>query len=230
MSNALEALKSLSKKGSVAKDSSVANEATTDPAILQAKKDKTVIRLGMDDSVAGTVARAHEVSRALDRLEGEWKVYEGQLRDYGASKRQVWNRLMKDSATTMAVPFKGQDEQGQDTIFYLRVTCTNKYSVNKETALKLKEELGVLYGKLFRETEEKVLKPNVEGVLRGILQEAGLKDDDLEGAMSALFDTEVTVAAQKDYEERLNEVEDESLKNILNMAVVRSAPGLKFPD
>jgi hypothetical protein len=227
MSNALEALKSLSKKGAVSKNSPVASEATTDPAILNAKKDKTVVRLGYDDNVSGTVAKAYEVSRALDRLEGEWKIYESELRDYGATKRQVWNRVMRDSVTTVAVPFK---PEGHEEFQYLRVSCSNKYSVNKETVLKLKQELGSQYGKLFKETEEKVLKPNVEGILRGILQEAGMSADDLEQAMAALFETELTITTQKDYEERLAEIDDENTRNILNMAVVRASPGLKFPD
>lgn len=227
--SALAALKALSSKGKVEETSKFAAQVN-DVAILGATRDgksKSVVKLGLDPEFTVTAEHAARVKENLARAEQEFEIYQGQLRDYGIEKRRLWNSTYKDVITTVCVPYEVDTPEGKERKF-VQVTCSNKYSVRQETVLQLKDDLGDTYSRLFTEKEEKVLKPNCEEIVRGLLKEMGLDGEELENSMSSLFDTKLKISTTERYEQESEKL-PEDVRRILDQAVTRSAPALKFP-
>lgn len=223
--SALEALKSLGKK-TVPATSPLAAQVN-DPAIAGARRDKNTVKLGFDPAMAPQAAHCAALKEALERAEAEFKVDQASMRDYGISKRSAYNDTFKADVTTVCVPYEVDTPAGKETR-YVQVICSHKYSVQTDMVLGNKDRLGESYDRLFVEETTKSLKPNAEQIVRGILEEVGLKGDELETAMANLFDVKTVVKASESYEKEHKKL-PEDLRSLLDQAVTRSAPGLKFP-
>jgi hypothetical protein len=232
--SALDTLKALAKKKPIKAQSDLVTE-TNDPAIAGAKKEKNVVRLGVDPDVTENAAHCAALKEALEKAKAEFEIVQGEMRDYGASKRNLYNDTFRTNVTTVNVPFTvevptdaASDTPGRETRF-VQVVCTNKYSVEQTAVLALEEEIDeTVFGKLFTKTETKTLKPNAEALVRDLLGELGLEGDDLENSMATLFDTAVKIAATKEYEQEIKKA-PEAVQTVLAQNVTRVKPGLKFP-
>ncbi len=226
--SALDTLKNLANKKPVAPSAALASQVN-DPAIAGAsmtKGSKNVVTLGFDPVFAEKASQCAALKDALDRAETEFKVLQAETRDYGSSKRGLYNDAFKANITTVKVPFEVDTPSGKEKQ-YISVICSNKYSVQQDIVLGNKDALGELYGRLFTETVTKSLKPNAEELVRGILKEVGLDDEAVESSMQTLFETTTKVATTENYEQEAKAVPVQ-LKAVLEQAVTRSAPGLKF--
>lgn len=227
--SALEALKGLAKKN-VAPSAPIATQVN-DPAIAGAhlaKKGSSQVILGFDPAIAATAERSAALKEALERAQAEFEVDQAAMRDYGIAKRGLYNDTFKADVTTVCVPFTVDTPSGKETR-HVQVVCTKKWSVRKEIVLGNKELFGDAYERLFVEETTKALKPNAEELIRNLLTEvAGLSGDELEGTMEQLFDSTTTVKARDTYEQEFKKLPD-AAKTVLEQAVTRSAPALKFP-
>ena len=232
-SSAIDTLKSLASKKPVVGTSVLAIQLN-DPAIAGAKKDKgSTVKLGMDPAIEKAAAFAAGLKEALTRAESDFSIAQSQLREYGIAKRSAYNLAFKCNTTTVCVPYTvevpsdgNSDTPGRE-IKYVQVICSNKYSVAKDAILANKEALGEFYPRLFIETSTKTLKPNTESLVMGILQEAGLKEEELINAMSTLFEEMIKITTTENYESEVKKV-PEDVQTLLSQTVTRSQPGLKF--
>jgi hypothetical protein len=225
--SALDALKALSQKKPAPQ--AAISVQVNDPAIAGAQKAKgstSVVTLGFDPAFAEKAAQCAGLKEALERAKVEFEVLQGEARDYGASKRELYNDTFKANITTVKVPYEVDTPGGKEKQF-VSVICTNKYSVNGEIVRGNKDALGEMYERLFVEEVAKTLKPNAEELVRGILAEVGLKPEEIETSMENLFETTVKVKTTENYEQESKKVPD-PLKLVLGQAVQRQAPGLKF--
>jgi len=222
--SALDALKNLAKKQPA--PAAAISVQVNDPAIAGAKKDKNTVILGFDPSIAERAKYAAQLKEALDRALADFEVSQGEMRDYGSGKRGLYNDTFKANVTTVKVPYSVDTPTGPEQKFVL-VICSNKYSVQKDVVLNNKDALGDAYGRLFVEERAKKLKPNAEELIRGILSEVGLGPDEVETSMQNLFDEEVKVKTTEQYEQESKKLPDD-IKMILDQAVTRAQPGLKF--
>jgi hypothetical protein len=226
-------LKSLAGKKPVAGTSVLATQLN-DPAIAGAKRDKNTVKLGVDPAISDQAAFAAKMKAALEKAEADFAISQSEIRDYGKSKRGLYNDTFKANVTTVCVPYTvevpsdaNSDTPGRETK-YVQVICSNKYSVQKDSIIANKEALGEFYPRLFVETSTKTLKPNAEDLVRGILQEvAGLQGEELENSMSTLFEETVKVATTENYESEVKKA-PEDVQTLLSQTVTRSQPGLKF--
>jgi hypothetical protein len=224
--SALDALKGLAKKAAPASAAIAAQ--VNDPAIAGAKRDKNTVKLGFDPAIAQTAERAAQLKEALERAEAEFKVDQAQMRDYGIGKRGLYNDTFKCEVTTVCVPYVVDVPGGQETK-YVQVICSNKYSVQQDMVLGNKDLIGPSYDRMFEESTVKAMRPNAEELIRNLLTEtAGLTGDDLEQTMDQLFETKTTVKATDKYESEFKKLPDPA-KAVLEQAVTRSQPALKFP-
>jgi hypothetical protein len=227
--SALDALRGLAKKAAPA-TSPIAVQVN-DPAIAGAhlaKKGSSQVILGFDPAIAATAERCAALHEALARAEAEFSVDQAAMRDYGAQKRGLYNDTYKSDVTTACVPFTVQGPGGPETR-HVQVICSKKYSVQQSMVLGNKELLGAAYERMFVEETVKSLKPNAEELIRNVFAEVGLQGDELEAAMGQLFDEKTTVKARGEtYEEEFRKLPDQA-KAVLDQAVTRSAPALKFP-
>lgn len=224
--SALDTLKAIAKKSPAPASSSLAAQ-TNDPAIIGAKRNKNTVTLGFDPTIAESAKRTAELKEALERAEAEFKIDQALMRDYGFSKRCLYNDTYKADVTTVCVPYSVETPTGHETKL-VQVICSNKYSVQNETIANNKDSLGEFFDKLFNEDRVKQLKPNAEDLIRGILAEVGLAGEELETAMSSLFEEKVKITTKEHYEQEVKKVPEE-VRSLLDQAVTRSAPGLKFP-
>jgi len=227
--DAVATLRALAQKKTIDNSTQAAVVQTQDPAIAGAKKEKgsgSTVVLGFDPAISETALLASQLHSALAEAESNFKVVQGKMRDYGAGKRGLFNNLFKADITSVKVPFTAQTPSGPET-GYVTVSCTNRFSVEQETIKNNRDEFGEFYNKLFVEETKTVLKPNADELVRGILQSAGMEGEELESAMETLFETETKVKTAEKYEREVREV-PENLKVILDMAVTRAAPSLKF--
>ena len=224
--SALDALRGLSKKA--APPSAAIAAQVNDPAIAGAKRDKNTVKLGFDPSIAQTAERAAKLKEALEQAEAEFKVDQAAMRDYGIGKRGLYNDTFKCEVTTVQVPYVIDVPGGTETKF-VQVICSNKYSVQKDMVLGNRDLIGPSFSRMFEESTTKSLKPNAEELIRNLLTEvAGLSGDELESTMNELFDTTVVVKATDKYESEYKSVSDDA-KVVLDQAVTRAQPALKFP-
>ena len=223
-SKASDLLKNLGKK-TVPTASPMAAQVN-DPAIAGAKRDKNTVILGFDPNIAKDAALAARLDETLKRAESEFKVEQATMRDYGASKRGLYNDTYRCEVTTVKVPYSVDTPTGPETR-YVAVVCTNKYSVQQDMILGNRDLLGSAYEKLFEETTVKSLKPNAEDLIRGVFTEVGLEGDELEAAMGQLFEEKTTVKTTEHFESEAKKL-PEAARAILDQAVTRSQPALKF--
>ena len=223
MSNvtALDVLKSLSIKKEGSPAAQVA-PIQTDPAIAGAKRDKAVVKLGVDPEITEKAAEAASLKDLIDQHTHTFSLYQDSLREYGKDKRDIYNDTFKSDVATVAIPYEGSGETR-----YVQVVCSNRYSVQKSIILNNQQELGGWFSKLFNVETTKRLKPDNEALIRNLLGELGLVGEQLEVAMDSLFETEQKVSTVSDYE-AVSKAVPESVKTILDQAVSRAAPGLKF--
>lgn len=224
--SALGALRAMSKKEKVDPTSTYA-DTVNDVAVAGAKRVKTTVQLGLDIDFAPTAKAAAEAKEALKRAEKEFEVHQAAVRDYGAEKRQIWNKSKRSLDTTVAVPYEVDVPGGQKETRHVAVVCSNKYSVRKDTIEQVRGDLGDTYDRLFEEDRKKVLKPNCEEIVRGLLGELGMEGEELDTAMDSLFEEEVKIKTKKEYEREVEAV-PEGLRDILDQAVTRAQPALKF--
>lgn len=236
--SALDALKALAKKKQAPAGSIAAKfvTETNDPAIAGATrgKSKTTVTLGFDPAFAEKAKTAAKLKETMAAAAAAFKSLEGDVRDYGASKRDKYNEAFKCDITTVCVPYfvevpecADSDTPGREQRV-IQVICTNKYSVAQDTILGLEADLGDTFHQLFEKTEQKVLKPNAEDLIRNLLDELGIQGEELNNSMEALFETRTSVSTSKNYERNITEV-PEAVRSVLDQAVVRQKPGLKFP-
>lgn len=224
--SALAALKALGSKTPVAGQTIAAQ--VNDPAIAGAKRNKSTVSLGFDPKFADSARAAWDRKAALQRAEQDFETSQAACRDYGAEKRKLYNGTFKADVTTVQVPFTVETPAGHETK-YVQVVCTNRYSVQKETVLNNREELGEHFDRLFTVEETKSLRPNAEELIRNLLTEtAGLEGEALETAMSQLFETSKKVSTTEHYETEVEKTPPH-LKSILEQVVTRAQPSLKFP-
>lgn len=225
--SALATLKALASKKPVPQDAAISAQVD-DPAISGAKRNKNTVTLGFDPKFADNAASCSELQKAMKDAEAAFKIYQARVREYGSQKREVYNDTFKSNVTTVCVPYfvDGEDAREERLI---QVVCSNRYSVAQDTVLGKKEEMGDWYDKLFTEDVTRVVRPNAEELLRGLLQEVGIEADAVDGIMDQLLETKTKVSTKPEYE-TLSKEAPESLKNVLDQAVKRAEPGLKFPN
>lgn len=224
--SSIETLRALSKKKPAPGAPELAAQ-TQDPAIAGAKLHRTTVQLGLDQKFTETAKKAAALDSVLKAAEADFKILQSEVRDYGRSKREIYNDAFKAQVQTVAIPYEVETPSGLEKKF-VQVTCTNRYSVQKEMVLGNKEKFGEAYFKLFEEERVQKLKPNAEELIRGVLQENGLEGDDLEAAMTSLFEEEVVVKTTDKYEVEAKKVSDDHLAAVLEQAVVRAQPSVKF--
>ena len=222
--SALDALKSLANKKPA--PAAAISVQVNDPAIAGAKKNGSTVTLGSDPSVTDRAKHCAALKEALERAESEFSVLQGEMRDYGLSKRGLYNDTFKANVTTVKVPYSVETPTGPE-LKTVAVICSNKYSVQKDVVLNNKELLGDSYDRLFIEERSKKLKANAEELIRGILSEVGLGPDEVETSMQNLFDEEIKVKTAENFEQESKKLPD-AVKMVLDQAVTRSQPGLKF--
>ena len=227
--NAVRALKQMIKDQSAAAPIPVIS--TDDPAILGAtRKGKTkVVQLGFDPTIASDVVVCVDLKGALETAQDQYAALQTKVRDYGKAKHDA-------DTTTVCIPYKVEvplDEESETPGFetrYVQVVCSNSYTVASKTALANKTALGTeLYGKLFTEKTDDVLKPNAAELIKGILLAAGIKAADLGKAMESLFDTVTSVKVSENYVVEAAKA-PETAQAILAQIVTRAAPSLRFPE
>lgn len=218
----LAALKALSNKKGDPSGSAAADQAA-DPALAGAKRNKSSVTLGMDPPAAADAAVCARLKKAVDDATAEFATMQARLRDYGREKRERYNDLFKATVTTVEVPYL----DGED-VKVVQVICSHKYSVAQDTILGVKSDLGDHYDRLFKEDRIKALKPNAEELLVSLFEELGLTEDARENAMNLLFEENVKVSASETYEVDVKKVPAD-MRKVLNQAVTRASPGLKFP-
>jgi len=223
--SALDALRAIARKAPAPSSSSMASQIN-DPAIAGARKDKNTVILGPDPSVADQARHAAQLKQALEQAEGEFSILQSEMRDYGASKRGLYNDTFKANVTTVKVPYTVDTPGGPETKF-VAVVCTNKYSVQKDVVIGNKDALGAAYDRLFVEERSKRLKPNAEELIRGVFEQVGLTGEELDTAMDSLFEEEVKVKTAEAYEQESKKLPPD-LQTVLSQAVTRSQPALKF--
>jgi hypothetical protein len=194
------------------------------------------VKLGFDPAIAPKAQEAAELKAALDEAEARYAIVQVDMRQYGVEKRALYNDTFKADVTTVAVPYSVEVPACEDSATpgretrYVSVIATNRYTCQKDTVLGLRTSGAVPpteFGKLFVVEETKKLKPNAEELVRGILAEAGMEGEDLEGAMGTLFDVETKVGVTKDYEKAIKEVDD-ATRTLLAQCVKRVEPSLKY--
>lgn len=236
--SALEKIKALSGKKPASGDPGKSLTGSLgDPAIANAKRNKNTVTLGADPDIEEDAKTCAALKNALDTATAQFKIFQSKIRDYGAGKRIAYNEAFKANITTVQVPFTIQVADGDGMAAtpgreekVVQVVCTSKYSVAADTVLALEGDMGdKLFGRLFEKAESKALKPNAEDLIRELLGELGIEGEELDNAMNRLFDTTVKVKATKGYEDEIKEAPD-AIQQILKQAVVRQAPGLKFPN
>lgn len=221
MATAIEVLKALSLK----KDASPAAQTApviSDPAIAGAKREKAVVKLGVDSQITDSVTQAARLKSLIDQHTEEFAGYQDTLREYGKGKRDLYNDTYKSDVTTVAIPYGDGDETK-----WVQVVCSNRYTVRVNVALNNKEQMGDWFDKLFKVETTKHLKPDSETLVRNLLGELGLAGAELDTAMDSLFETEQKVIPVSDYE-AVSKTVPAPVKTILDQAVSRSAPSLKF--
>lgn len=235
--SALDTLKKLATKKTV--DGGPASALTTqlqDPALAGARRDKNVVRLGFDPTIADKAQEAAELKAALEEAEARFALVQTDMRSYGAEKRELYNDTFKADVTTVSVPYSVEVPSCEDSATpgretrFVSVVCTNRYTVQKDTVLSLRDAGSIAasdFSRLFVVDTSKRLKANAEELVRGLLGELGMEGDDLENAMETLFDTDVKVSASKAYEKAIKEVDD-ATRALLAQCVKRVEPGLKF--
>jgi hypothetical protein len=228
--SALASLKALSQKKPAPAAAALSTQVN-DPAIAGATMgkgaSKNVVTLGFDPAFAEKASTCAGLKEALERAKVEFEVLQAETRDYGKSKRELYNETYKANITTVKVPFEVDVPGGGKEKQYISVVCSNKYSVQQDIILGNKETLGELFPRLFVETTTKSLKPNAEELIRGILKEVGLGDEEVETSMQNLFDTTTKVTTTDTYEQESAKA-PAPVKAILEQAVTRSAPSLRF--
>jgi hypothetical protein len=224
---ALSALMALGVKKQAPASSPTIVQSLTDPAIQGATKKGSIVQLGFDPSIAEKAKNCAQLKEALENAESAFSTLQGDMRDYGASKRVRYNDLFKSDAVTVSVPYEVETPGGIEKKF-VQVICTNKYSVSQELIKNNKETLGEFYPRLFEETETKTLKPNAEELIRNLLTEMGLTGEQLDNTMDQLREVRVSVKAKDAYETEARSV-PEAIKTILDQGVKRQQPALKFP-
>ncbi|MFA5202839.1 MAG: hypothetical protein WC708_00285 [Lentisphaeria bacterium] len=234
--NAVRALKQLIKDQSTTAPVPVIS--TDDPAILgAARKGKTkVVQLGFDPTIANDVVICVDLKGALETAQEQYAALQVKVRDYGKAKHDAYNTAFNADTTTVCIPYKAEvpfDEESETPGFetrYVQVVCSNNYTVASKTALANKTALGTeLYGKLFTEKTDEVLKPNAVELIKGILLAAGIKAADLDKAMESLFDKVTSVKVSENYSAEAAKA-PETAKAILAQIVTRAAPSLRFPE
>ena len=222
--SAVDTLKALSAK-KPAPASALATQIN-DPAIAGAKKTGTTVTLGFDPAISERAKFCAELKSAVEQATAEFEVAQGEMRDYGIQKRALYNNTFKANMTTMKVPYTITTPTGPETKT-VAVICSNKYSVQKDVVLNNKDSLGDSYERLFLEERTKALKPNAEELIRGILKEVGLDDEQVETSMGNLFEESVKVKTTENFEQEAAKLDD-ATQALLKQAVTRSQPGLKF--
>lgn len=192
----------------------------SDPAISGAIREKNVVRLGEDPSILGKAKYAAEMKAVLEKAQSDFEAIQGEIREYGKGKREAFNDHFKTNVTTVAIPY-GDDKAVQ-------VICANRYSVKKDIVLNNKDALGSAVTDLFTIETTRSLKPKGEDLLRRLLVEVGIKADSVESVINQLTDVDYTVKTVEDYEQKAKLVTDTGVQEILNQAVARAAPALKF--
>ena len=233
--SALDAFRALGKKPTTPAGQ-VLPAGMTDPAIVGAKRDKNTVKLGLDPDFVERAKYAAQLAKALHEAEADFKLLQGELRDYGRNKRGTYNEHFKANVTTVCVPYVVEVPSEADSATpgretkYVQVVCTNRYSVEQEIVQNNKDNFGALYPRLFEEKTVKTLKPNAEELFRQLLQEQGMATEEIDGVMDSLMEVKTTVKATETFEKESREVTDPGLKGILEQAVTRVQPALKFPD
>ncbi len=222
--SAVDTLKALSAKKPA--PASALSTQINDPAIAGAKKTGTTVTLGFDPAIADRAKYCAELKIAVENAVSEFEVAQGEMRDYGINKRALYNSTFKANMTTMKVPYTITTPTGPETKT-VAVICSNKYSVQKDVVLNNKEALGESYPRLFVEEVTTKLKPNAEELIRGILKEVGLDDEQVETSMGNLFETDTKVKTAENFEQEAAKLPDD-VQALLKQAVTRSQPGLKF--
>lgn len=222
MPTALDVLKGLGKKP----DQPVAIPAHIgDPAIAGARKVKDAVVLGLDVKITERAAYCVRAKEALERAEADYAVVQQEMRDYGASKRLAYNDAYKACVTTVKVPYECETPSGKE-VRAVSVVCTNKYSVDQTMITGNKHDLGEAYDRLFVEETAKVLRPNAEELIRGVLREAGLSDSEVQSSMEALFEQKTKVSTRENYEREVLEMPIEVQERLAKM-VRRQQPAVK---
>lgn len=205
-----------------------------DPALEGAKLAKNVVLLGLDPTVTRIAARAVKLIAILKDRQEMFARVQRELRTYGKAKRDGYNALMRRDVTTVSIPYFArvpidpESETPGRELRYVQVVCTSRYSVTKDTVLRMEAELGEAFKKLFVKSEERVLKPDSLGLFKQILKDLGVPQDKIAPTMDVLFETNVSVCANDNYEAEHKKL-PEKTRAILDTAVIRQQPGLKFP-
>ena len=232
---ALDALRSLGRPKPT--PGTILPAGMTDPAIVGAKKDKNTVKLGFDPSMAEKAAYTAKLAEALEQARTDFEIVQAEMRDYGISKRALYNSTFKANVTTVNVPYlftvpnapgAPEDAPVAQETRHIQCICSNRYSVGQEIILNNRESFGEHFDRLFTTTVTKTLKPNAEDLIRGVLLEAGMAAEEVDKAMDSLLETTTKVSAKEDFEQESAAV-PEAVQTILKQAVTRSQPGLKFP-
>jgi hypothetical protein len=189
----------------------------------------------LDPKFTAKAARAAKLNALLREATQVFTTSQVELRTYGKAMRDAYNAVNRRDVTTVKIPYYARvpkdpaSETPGRKLEHVQVICTSRYSVAKDVVLKLEAELGEAFPRLFVKGESKYLRPNVEGLVKKILLDLGVPEEKIEPTMAVLFATDVTVAAHENYETEHKRL-PEKTREMLDKAVVRQQPSLKFLD
>lgn len=223
---AIDDLKDLGKKKArppLAK----APRALNDPAIADGAHDGDKVVLGFDSGFAGRARDAGAAWQALTKAKQNFEILQSEVRDYGQSKRDLWNATFGEQVATVCIPYRARVPSGDEQTKHIQVTCSSRYSVLQEVVLAHREKFGLHFDALFEVDEVRTLKPNAGELLEGVFKELGIKGAQLERVMGELFDRTEKVRVRHGYEQTSRLVPP-FVADVLEKAVTRAQPATKF--
>lgn len=215
--SAIEALKAMGVFKLVAP--ATAN-VVQDPALAGAQREKNVVRLGEDPAIREKAEYAAQMKAALEKAQSDFEKVQGEIREYGKSKRDAFNDHFRTNISTVAIPY-AEDRAVQ-------VICANRYSVKKDIILNNQDSLGSTMNDLFTVETTRRLRPDGEDLLRRLLVEVGVDPSSVDTVIGQITEVETKVSTVEDYEQKAKLVTNTGVQEILAQGVSRAAPALKF--
>ena len=183
-------------------------------------KDNNVIVLSEDTSIADLVSHGVQISDMMKKLKSEIDIISQNLKQYGATKLQEWNKENNEDLASVRL------SDGERTVL---ITVKNAYSIDDEKILSLKKELGSKFTDTFTVENSWTVKndkiKDVISLLKNTLGKAGsafIKEAFVEKNI-------VKVKSRKDLEKLLDSDISEEAKTIIKSAIKPQEPSITYP-
>lgn len=231
MSNAkstLTTLRNLNKKNQAVQLDALQTQLS-DTAIAGSSRKATVVRLGIDPSIKDIASRVVSLKNELERSEKEFSEMENHIRSYGSVKRDAYNEAFKSDIKTVCIPYIATSENGETETHYVKVSCSDNFSIKHQEVLAHETVLGSSFSLMFEKSVERRLRPNSIDIVRELLRELGAKEKEVDSMMDTLFEQVTRLSVKSTYEEELKKLPD-AMKQVLSQIVTKAKPSVKYED